>query len=293
MIKRRFAVLLAAVMLTAACTEEPEPPVVPEVCDPAAEDVRSGEAIPREDLPGWTLKYVDDFSGCDLSDKWGAYSGQPGGDPASWWDPSQVSVIDGALRLRAENIDDRWVTGGVSNFAVTQQYGKWSIRMRADKSDEISYHILLWPQNEIWPPEIDIAESADGTRQEMSSFLHWSGDDGEHHFSQADVAVDTSDWHTIGVEWGPSEIRYLIDGRVWAKTPRDAQIPATPMWLGIQAQAGACSKLEEWGQGECGQAGTPDIADVQVDWVAVYDPAQPTVASTPESGDVTELTQRK
>lgn len=261
-------------------------------CDPSDSGVDSGESAPVGDLPGWHQTFVDDFDRCELGDNWGAYYGQPGGDPASWWEYDQTSVAGGMMRLRAEQKDGRWVTGGASNSPVSQQYGKWDVRLRADRSDEISYHILLWPQNEIWPPEIDIAESADGTRQSMSSFLHWTGDDSAHHFSQADLVLDTSVWQTVGVEWDPTEIRYLVNGKVWARTPAGAQIPATPMWLGIQAQAGACTKLEQWGVGQCGQAGTPAVADVDIDWVAVYQSSGTTSTSENLAAEPEVLTQR-
>ncbi|MBY3791465.1 glycoside hydrolase family 16 protein [Rhodococcus fascians] len=289
-IGRGLSVALLVVATTVSCAQStgPQPELVSnERCDPMADDVMSGEAVPREDLPGWRQTFVDDFDRCDLGDDWGAYYGQPGGDPASWWEYEQASVTGGALRLRAEQKDGRWVTGGVSNSPVSQRYGKWDVRLRADRSDEISYHILLWPADEVWPPEIDIAESADGTRQTMSSFLHWSGAEGDRHFSQANLQLDTNDWQTVGVEWDPEQIRYLVNGKVWARTPLGASIPDKPMWLGIQAQAGACTKLESWGVGECGLAGTPDVANVDVDWVSVYESdGTPSVVEDTPSGSV-------
>ncbi|CCQ13463.1 Glucan endo-1,3-beta-D-glucosidase [Rhodococcus sp. AW25M09] len=227
-IGRVLSVSLLVVATTVSCaqTNHFEPALVSsERCDPMAADVMSGDAVPREDPPGWHQIFVDDFDRCDLGDNWGAYYGRPGGDPASWWDYEQASVSGGALRLRAEQKDGRWVTGGASNSPVSQKYGKWDVRLRADRSDEISYHILLWPADEVWPPEIDIAESADGTRQTMSSFLHWSGEKDEHHFSQADLQLDTNQWQTVGVEWDPEQIRYMVNGKVWARTPLGASIP--------------------------------------------------------------------
>lgn len=104
---------------------------------------------PTGDLRGWTQVFVDNFDRCELGEMWGAYSGQPGGDPHSWWEPEQVSVTEGVLRLRAQQDGDQWVTGGVSNSAVSQTYGKWMVRLRAGVSDEISYHVLLWPRDEV------------------------------------------------------------------------------------------------------------------------------------------------
>ncbi len=144
----------------------------------------------------------------------------------------------GGFALRAQQDGDQWVTGGVSNSAVSQTYGKWMVRLRAGVSDEISYHVLLWPRDEVWPPEIDIAESVSGRRESMSSFIHWS-DEGEHHFAQADTTGRFDEWHTVGVEWGgPGIVRYLVDDSEWAEF-ESSFVPSTSMWLGgIQAQAG-------------------------------------------------------
>src|SRR3546814_18257803 len=54
---------------------------------------------------------------------------------------SDVCSSDLVLRLRAQQDGEQWVTGGVSNSAVSQTYGKWMVRLRAGVSDEISYHV--------------------------------------------------------------------------------------------------------------------------------------------------------
>jgi hypothetical protein len=241
---------------------------------------------PTGDLRGWKQVFVDNFDRCELGEMWGAYSGKPGGDPHSWWEPEQVSVTEGVLRLRAQQDGDQWVTGGVSNSAVSQTYGKWMVRLRAGVSDEISYHVLLWPRDEVWPPEIDIAESVSGRRESMSSFIHWS-DEGEHHFAQADTTGRFDEWHTVGVEWGPGIVRYLVDDREWAEF-ESSFVPSTSMWLGIQAQAGACDKQREWGTGDCPVSGSPAIADIDIDWVSVYSPDFAALAAV-ESARSTDL----
>ncbi|MFE4498398.1 family 16 glycosylhydrolase [Rhodococcus sp. NPDC056743] len=272
--RRRTAGAIAALALIASCTSctiAADPPTV-NPCAP--ESAPGGTALPEGDLQGWKQIFSDDFDDCDLGSDWGTYSGQPGGNPNSTWDDSMVQVDNGLLNLNSQRTDSGWITGGVSNYPVTQQYGRWEIRMRADNSDDISYHMLLWPQNEKWPPEIDFAESVSGTRDEMSAFLHWVDDTGSNDKKGVSTGGDFSEWHTVGVEWGPGIVRYLLDGKVWAEAHSETMVPDVPMWLGLQAEAGACERREDWGMTPCADASEqrPDNVAVQVDWVTVYAP---------------------
>ncbi|MGW6692157.1 glycoside hydrolase family 16 protein [Rhodococcus sp. NPDC054953] len=288
MTRRPLRVVAAALAVAtcAACTiptddtatsspEAPDGPgnaVVAEV-DCGQGQIPGGTPVPVGDLPGWKQIFTDEFDRCELGRQWSTYSGQPGGNPHGWWDGTMVQVYGGALNLLSERSGDGWVSGGVSNFPVTQQYGRWEIRMRADRSDDISYHMLLWPQREQWPPEIDFAESASGERTQLDAFLHWVGDDGNRK-SHAIVTGDFSEWHTVGVEWGPGIIRYLLDGKVWAEAHSETMVPDEPMWLGLQAEAGACERRADWGIEPCSETDPlrPDRVAVQVDWVTVYEP---------------------
>ena len=272
--RRRTAGAIAALALVASCTSCTIATDSPAVNPCAPESAPGGKALPQGDLQGWKQIFSDDFDDCDLGSDWGTYSGQPGGNPNSTWDDSMVQVDDGLLNLNSQRTDAGWITGGVSNYPVTQQYGRWEIRMRADNSDDISYHILLWPQNEKWPPEIDFAESVSGTRDEMSAFLHWVDDTGSNDKQGVSTGGDFSEWHTVGVEWGPGIVRYLLDGKVWAEAHSEAMVPNVPMWLGLQAEAGACERRADWGMTPCAEASEqrPDTVAVQVDWVTVYAP---------------------
>jgi len=271
------------------------------VSDPcAAQDPPSGLAVPDRDEKGWILRFTDDFNRCELGENWSTYTGQPGGNPNSRWDDSMVALEDGVLDLKAQQRSDGWVTGGVSNYPVTQLYGRWLVRMRADPSADISYHMLLWPQNETWPPEIDFAESVSGDRSEMSAFLHWVDASGENAKTNAEIGGDFSQWHTVGVEWGPGIIRYLLDGKVWAQADSETMVPDIPMWLALQAEAGACERRIDWGMTPCTGVGDlhPDELSVEIDWVAVYEADMPTLETMYEQGEfdreptTAELTER-
>lgn len=252
------------------------------------QDPPSGVRVPAGDLRGWKQVFVDEFDRCTLGPKWSTYSGNPGGNPHSLWDGAMVDIDGGRLNLLAEKDgNDNWYTGGVSNYPVTQLYGRWEIRMRADRSEDISYHMLLWPKDEKWPPEIDFAESVSGDRTEMDAFIHWVDDSGENAKANAAGFGDFSEWHTVGVEWLPGLVRYLRDGQVWAEIRTPHMVPEVPMWLGMQAEAGACERRIEWGMTPC--RSQPDNREtgttIEIDWVAVYEPDEQEIERMRREGE--------
>jgi hypothetical protein len=227
----------------------------------------SGVAMPAGNPPGWQMVFADDFAGASLNTKsWGPYEGQPGGDPGGWWDPSHVVVHDGMVELQNYQdpiLGNRWVSGGLSSArALKQTFGKYLVRFRMDKGTGIAGIALLWPSNGGWPPEIDFAEDGGGNRSNTSATLHYGSANDQ---VQRSVAADFSQWHTIGVEWTPGHLVYTLDGAVWA-TVANANVPAVPMELDLQTQAGTCG--DDWNP--CADATTPAHVSMQVDWVVAY-----------------------
>jgi beta-glucanase (GH16 family) len=224
--------------------------------------------MPTRDLPRWHLVFADDFRGDLDPSRWGTYSGQPGGDPGGWWDPSHVVVRDGVLRLetyRDAAFDGRWVSGGVSSsYALKQTYGKYEVRFRVDGGQGVAAVLLLWPVQDHWPPEIDFFENGGETsaRDDMSATLHYGADNAQ---IQRSVRADFTRWHTVGVEWTPRRLVYTLDGRPWS-TVRGAHVPAEQMELAFQTQAGTCGDP----YAPCPDSTTPPHVDMLVDWVVAY-----------------------
>lgn len=194
-----------------------------------------------------------------------------------------VSIDNGALRLHSKRDGDDWKIGGVSNWPVTQKYGRWEVRYRVERSADISYHFLLWPQNEKWPPEIDFAEDVSSGRDEITAFLHWK-DGKEKRKAKAHIAGDFTDWRTVG--WSGRRASSVISStaRCGRSSRSPDRAPTTPMWLGLQMGAGACALRAEWGMAPCTRAEPrPLESSVDIDWVAVYD-VMTSYASLDKSG---------
>jgi beta-glucanase (GH16 family) len=230
----------------------------------------TGATGPPARIHGWKRVFFDGFTRGVSRAHWGRYSGQPGGDPGGWWDPSHVVARRGKLVLRTyrdPRFGNRWVSGGVSSArALKQRYGKYLVRFRMDRGRGVAGILLLWPVADHWPPEIDFAEDGgrDGRRRSISATLHYGAEDRQ---IQRALHVDFTRWHTLGVEWKPGKLVYTLDGHAWARV-RSSHVPAERMELDMQTQAGTCG--DEWAP--CPDRSTPRRVDMEVDWVAAYAP---------------------
>ena len=178
--------------------------------------------MPVGNVPGWREVFADNFNGDTLNrSRWRVYDGQPGGDPAGWFDPRHLKVSDGMLvisayRDRAEG--GKWATGGLSSSpGLVQTYGKYLVRFRFSAGVGIGHALVLTAANGSWPPEIDFSEDNGSGRQDTLATLHYGSDD--MRISHR-TAVDLSEWHTLGVEWTRGRLRYTLDGRVWLGSTR-------------------------------------------------------------------------
>lgn len=249
--------LLAAMALATSCATADAAPVRPPVGSP------SGVAMPSGDLDDWRQVFRDDFTGRDLdATKWGVYSGRPGSGSGGYWAPSHVTVGNGKLVLRTyrdPRFGGRWVSGGLSSArGLKQTYGRYLLRFRMEAGKGIGYAALLWPVADHWPPEVDFAEEAGGSRDHTTATVHYGrGDSVVHH----KVRVDVTRWHTLGVDWTAGRLTFTLDGRLWASVT--SHVPAERMELDLQTQA--CLSV-------CPGAGTPREVDMEVDWVVAYAP---------------------
>jgi Glycosyl hydrolases family 16 len=213
-------------------------------------------------VAGWKLTYSTDFPGSSLPSGWGAYSGEPGGDPDGNWDPDNVHVSGGELHLMATPS----AQGGVAFYGNQQTYGMYLVRMKGDYEPNLAINniAILWPaQQGVWPPEVDFYEDSGGTRNGFSASLH-AGSNGNDNpvVHSSPPANNGTEWHTYGVQWTPSQLTYTIDGKAWGSVSKSSldggQWPDIPMILTLQSQ----------NQGSSQPSGT--IETMTVAWVAEY-----------------------
>ncbi|RNE50029.1 glycoside hydrolase family 16 protein [Corynebacterium alimapuense] len=191
-----------------------------------------------ESAKNWQEIFFDNFPGTELSSEWEKYTGQPSSDLNVRWDSDFVSVEGARLVLSGGLTDSGLKAGAVSLWRYPSTYGKWEVRLRALPSRTFSYHLLLWPQDEQWPPEIDFAESFDGTRQHIQGFIHYRDSSEARQRVSMDAYVDVTADHTIAVEWTESHVSLLYDGQEWGRATGEA-VPHVPMWLALQVESQA------------------------------------------------------
>jgi beta-glucanase (GH16 family) len=226
--------------------------------------------MPTGDLPGWRQVFADDFttSGAPNPTRWHVYRGHPSGDPGGVWDPSHLWVTGGQLVDSAfqDPVDgDAWASGGmIIAPAYSQTYGKYEVRFRMDNGQGIAESIMLWPTDNVWPPEIDFSEDNGApSRTSDTTTLHYGASNTKITNT---TSVNLTQWHTLGVEWTPGKIVYTLDGQDWA-TVISPNVPSVPMSLAIQTQAWSCG-ANAWEY--CPSSTTPSHVNLDVDWVVAY-----------------------
>ncbi len=234
----------------------------------------SGNPVPIADLPGWRHIFADDFT-TDVPlgsfpdavrDKWWAY-------PDGWKDTSKngtyypskvVSIANGKMNLnlhtengvimvaapvpRLPGIDGTW----------NQRYGRYAVRFRADAVAGYKTAWLLWPQSETWPRDGEIDFPEGNLNGRIWAFMHrqdaTSGSDQDAFPTGATYPT----WHTAITEWGPNEVRFILDGKtIGVVTDR---IPNTPMRWVLQTETALDGTKPE----------PSTVANVEIDWVSAW-----------------------
>jgi beta-glucanase (GH16 family) len=235
----------------------------------------SGQAMPVGDLPGWHQIFADTF-GTDVplgrfpsavSSRWTGYSdGVTDTSGHGTYYPSKVISVHGGLmtmNIHTENgvhlvaAPEPILPGNHGGGPGSQTYGRYAIRFRADAIPGYKIAWLLWPQSGVWNEgEIDWPEG--NLTGSFQAFVHHVGDP-QSQDAYAPGAKFTT-WHTAVIEWSPSSVTFLLDGKSIGSTTNTANIPSTPFRWVLQTETALSSSAPS--DSASGQ--------VQVDWVAVY-----------------------
>jgi beta-glucanase (GH16 family) len=263
---------------------------------PSSADIMAAFGVEPHPLAAgeWTLAFADEFDGTMLNA--GAWTTchwwDDGGctiasnDELEWYQPGNVTLLNGALRLTAEREvavapngqtfeytsgmvssgrdGERWE--GDPRFTFTHGY----VEMRA----RIPSGAGLWPSFWLLPddhrakPQIDImaalGSSPSVLRVHTNYIEHRDGQRVERTDGIRHAGLDLSeDWHVFGLLWEEHRLVWYLDGnKVWTTTD-PAEIPTEPMYLIASLAVG----------GE--YAGSPDAttrfpATFHIDYIRVW-----------------------
>ena len=233
---------------------------------------------PADTTTDFTPLWQDDFNGSTLDRTvWGVYSNITGSAHRT---ADNISVHDGMVTLQTKYDPTHgfWTAAGMSatrNKALTQTYGEYEMRIRSSAGDS-RVVALLWPTKG-WPPEIDFMEmggqKTQGTRQTNTQTVHYGKSNSMIH---TQYNADMTQWHTVGVQWTPGHVNYLLDGVVMTSVS-SPNVSNQPMWFGLQTAT---------------KGPTTVPVNIDMDWIRIskYTPGTGPVTPPPPPPTVTPPT---
>jgi hypothetical protein len=152
---------------------------------------------------------------------------------------------------------------------IEQKYGRYEVRMKADKGRGYSAVSLLWPSDAYeWPRdgELDLFEVPSHDRSYVMQVTH-NGDPMVQKIFN--TKMDASQWHTYAIEWTPTKLVYFIDGKATFTVTDQRLIPTTgDLRLTLQLDPG--DKATCGGHYQCPDASTPAQTIMHVDYVKIW-----------------------
>ncbi len=243
-------------------------------------------------IPGWSLRWADEFSQSDGSkpdsSKWGydiGGSGWGNNELQTYTDRTENARIENGqlvIEARAENFGGRNFTSArlLTKGKSSWTYGRIEARIKIPKGRGIwpAFWMLGANFDSVgWPNcgEIDILENIGSLPSTLYGTLHGPGYSGGNGISGNTVLAGAAlgdDFHVYAIEWEENRIRWFLDGSLYfTLTPSDLPVGSPwvfnqPQFLILNVAVGG-----NW-------PGNPDSSTVfpqrmTVDYVRVYDPA--------------------
>ncbi|MFJ4715876.1 discoidin domain-containing protein [Streptomyces sp. NPDC088785] len=214
-------------------------------------------ALPGEQSGTYRTTFFDDFTGAGLDrSKWrvvrtGTEMGPVNGESQAYVDSTDTIRTEGGNLVLAAKYCKGCTKAGGGTYDFTSgridthtkldfTYGRVSARMKLPVGDGFWPAFWLLGSNVddpsvSWPAsgETDIMENI-GYGDWTSSALHGPGysADGNIGALQHYPGGSTADqWHTYGVEWTPTEMRFTVDGTVVQRTTRNKLESTRGQWV--------------------------------------------------------------
>lgn len=207
----------------------------------------------------WRRIFSEDFDTLDTS-VWKVFDNDTWGKIQSGRFKENVSVADGKLRLATKKEyrgGKEWTTGMVMTKTFRQKGGYFEARYKLAPVPGLNQAFWLKAVREQGAPqfEIDINEG------HYPNFINMTLHDKSAKSKTIAAKQDLSgDYHVYGLEWGPNELVFYVDGKELDRKPVDAGAPECAIFLStaVANWAGPVTKYL-------------DGSAMLVDWVRVYE----------------------
>jgi beta-glucanase (GH16 family) len=242
----------------------------------------TGGGSADEDEPGaiaapaggpWRLAFHDEFDDGALDTRrWSTRYPRSGSlccsnsdnGEAQWYLPGNVVEQSGELHLiaRRESTNGFGYTSGLiqSKPSFSFTYGYAEARMWLPRGSGFWPAFWTWPQNERWPPEIDVLELYGDNVNSAYLTYHSAGNADQSIIRRANW---TAGWHTFAVDWRPGSLRWFIDG-VQVKSRTSGDVASVPMYL-IANLA-----VADGSEAPAPTGSTPLPSRLRIDWIRVW-----------------------
>lgn len=246
----------------------------------------SSSIVPAPSVPsptGRTVTFWDDFDGSAPDPSKWSYDNEWGccglSKESDLMNGDGVSVANGVITLAASRGSTPSGRAWRSSETATkghfsQLYGNFQARMRWTKGDGLWPAFWLLQSNASGRrPELDIMEAYPNTTFWPGTTRAWPGASRYQFTNHYDATggqqgltiepgVDlTAGWHVYEMEWRPNVLIARFDGVEVGRFT--SNVPSVPMFMILDMVVGNWSQLST--------ANTPDVANLQVDWVRVTD----------------------
>jgi beta-glucanase (GH16 family) len=216
-------------------------------------------------IPGWTLKFAEEFDGIALNySKWSPHA--PGKLILSGiqsWVPDAVEISGGQAHIVARRTSTGYTSGILTTFdTFAQTYGRFEIRFRipAGRGLEPLFQLLPVPSGDT--PSVDIMDAIGSEPANALFANHWGDARADRDYAGSYQVADLSvGFHIITVEWNEEEIAWSVDGI--DRFHSFDGVPHQPLYLAVRLAVGTDKSGEPDNQ-------TKFPAAFDVDYIRVF-----------------------
>jgi hypothetical protein len=172
------------------------------------------------------------------------------------------------LPLLPTGFATNYISGAVNSYPFAQQYGYFEMSAKLPAGAGLWPAFWLLPQDNSWPPEIDVMEVLGNNPTVLYTTVHTVLNNPAPtnvHYAVATKTPDlTKAFHTYGVDWGPFKIRWYFDRKLVFSYPTPSNCNKPFYMIANMTVGGPTS----WGGAPTSQTHFP--ATMQVAYIAAW-----------------------